>query len=195
MAGLSMTNLGRIAKVVALLLFVLPWVTVSCADQTLVSMTGIDLATGHITMAANPMGGPNMATPASHGGDLFVILGAVLILVGLAVTFVIRGSKGAMAAAACAALAALSLAYTVLVRLPGAARADATTGAAGGGGGAGGPSAEQIAAMIKVNIQIGFYLCLAALIAAVVLDFLAMKRSSAPPGATAAPPAAPPPSA
>ena len=54
-----MTNLGRIAKVIALLLFVLPWVTVSCADQTLVSMTGVDLATGHITMAANPMGGPS----------------------------------------------------------------------------------------------------------------------------------------
>jgi hypothetical protein len=53
MAGLlSMSNLGRIAKVVALLLFVLPWVTVSCADQTLVSMTGVNLATGHISMAA-----------------------------------------------------------------------------------------------------------------------------------------------
>src|SRR3954468_22562418 len=101
MAGfLSMTNLGRIAKVVALLLFLLPWVTVSCADQTLVSMTGVDLATGHVSMAANPMGGPGMTPPADHAGDVFVILGAALILVGLAMTFVLRGSKGAMAAAA-----------------------------------------------------------------------------------------------
>ena len=189
MAGfLSMSNLGRIAKVVALLLFVLPWVTVSCADQTLVSMTGVDLATGHINMAANPMGAPSAAAPAEHSGDLFVILGAVLILAGLAVSFVLKGSKGAMAAGACAALAALSLAYTVMVRIPGTARADATTGA--GGGGAGGPSPEQIAAMIKVNIQIGFYLCLAALIAAVVFDFLAMKGTA--PAAAAAPPAEPP---
>jgi hypothetical protein len=106
MAGfLSMTNLGRIAKVIALLLFVVPWVTVSCADQTLVSMTGVDLATGHISMAANPMGGPSAAAPAEHSGDLFVILGAILILVGLAVSFVLKGSKGAMAAGACAALA------------------------------------------------------------------------------------------
>lgn len=190
MAGfLSMTNLGRIAKVVALLLFVLPWVTVSCADQTLVSMTGVDLATGHITMGANPMGGSSTAVPAAHSGDLFVILGAVLILAGLAVTFVLKGSKGAMAAGACAALAAVSLAYTVLVKIPGTARADATSSA---GGGAGGPSPEQIAEMIKVNIQIGFYLCLAALIAAVVFDFLAMKGNAAP-AAAAAPPAEPPP--
>ena len=112
MAGfLTMTNLGRIAKVVALLLFVLPWVTVSCADQTLVSMTGVDLATGHISMAANPMGGPSAAAaPSEHGGDLLVIIGAVLILAGIAVTFVLKGSKGAMAAGACAALAAASLA-------------------------------------------------------------------------------------
>jgi hypothetical protein len=191
MAGfLSMTNLGRIAKVVALLLFVLPWVTVSCADQTLVSMTGVDLATGHISMAANPMGAPSAAAPAEHGGDLFVILGALLILAGLAVTFILKGSKGAMAAAACAALAAGSLAYTVLVKIPGQARADATTGT---GGGAGGPSPEQIAEMIKVNIQIGFYLCLAALIAAIVFDFLAMKGTpTAPAVAAATPPAEPP---
>jgi hypothetical protein len=110
----------------------------------------------------------------------------VLILAGLAVTFILKGSRGAMAAAACAALAAASLAYTVLVKIPGAARADATTGA--GGGGPGGPSPEQIAEMIKVNIQIGFYLCLAALIAAIVFDFLAMKEA---PAAAAAPPVEP----
>ena len=188
MAGLtSMTNLGRIAKVIALLLFVLPWVTVSCADQTLVSMSGVDLATGHINMAANPMGGAMPTAPAEHGGDLLVIIGAVLILAGLVLSFVLRGSRGAMAAAACAALAAISLAYTVLVRIPGAARADATTGT--GGSSAGGPTPEQIAEMIKVNIQIGFYLCLAALVAAVIFDFLAMRGT---PIVAAAPPAEPP---
>jgi hypothetical protein len=194
MAGfLSMTNLGRIAKVVALLLFVLPWVTVSCADQTLASMTGVDLATGHINMAANPLGGPSSAAPAQHSGDLLVIIGALLIVAGLVLSFILRGSKGAMAAAACAALAAISLAYAVMVRLPGAARADAMTGA-GGGGGAGGPTPEQIAQMIKVNVQVGFYLCLAALIAAVLFDFMAT-RGNSPAAAAAAPPAEPPPSA
>lgn len=180
MAGiLTKLNLGRIAKVLALLLFVLPWVTVSCADQTLVSMTGLDLATGHVSMAAAPMGGPSMTAPTQHP-DLFVVLGAVLILLGLVATFVLKGSKGAMVGAAGAALAFLSLAYGVLVEIVGKARADASTSAAGGG--AGGPSPEQIAAMIKVDIQIGFYLCLVALAVAVILDVLAM-REAAPPAA------------
>lgn len=188
MAGfLSMANLGRIAKIVALLLFVLPWVTVSCADQTLVSMTGIDLATGHVNMVANPLGGgAALSAPAEHSGDMFVILGAVLILAGLLITFVLKGAKGTMAAAACAALAAVSLVYAVLVRIPGTARTDATTSA--GGSGAGGPTPEQIAGMIKVNIQIGFYLCLAALIAAIVFDLLAMKEARAPAVAGGSPP-------
>jgi hypothetical protein len=182
MAGfLSKTNLGRIAKVIALLLFVLPWVTVSCANQTLVSMSGVDLATGHITMAANPLGaGSALNAPAEHHGDLLVILGAALILAGIAVTFALKGARGLMAAAACAAAAVLALAYAVLVKLPAAARADATTGA--GGGTAGGPTAEQIAQMIRINVEIGFYLCLAALIAAIVLDLLAMKETGPPGG-------------
>lgn len=45
-----MTNLARGAKIIALLLFILPWVTISCAEQTLVSMSGVDLASGSVTM-------------------------------------------------------------------------------------------------------------------------------------------------
>ena len=89
-----------------------------------------------------------------------------------------------------APLAAISLAYTVLVRIPGAARADATNSA--GGSSAGGPSPEQIAEMIKVNIQIGFYLCLAALIAAVLFNFMAMKGGATAAAVPAPPPAEPP---
>jgi hypothetical protein len=193
MAGfLSMTNLGRIAKVVALLLFVLPWVTVSCADQTMASMTGLDLATGNIHMMASPTGGPAAAVPAQHSGDLFVILGAVLILVGLAVTFVLKGARGAMVAAACAALAAGALAYTVLVRVKAQAMADSASSA--GSSESGGVDPRQIADMIHVNIQIGFWLCLAALVAALVFDLMAMKGNAPPAAVAAAPPAEPPPS-
>ena len=186
MAGLSMTNLGRIAKILALLLFVLPWVTVSCADQTLVSMTGIDLATGHINMAANPMGGAAANAP-SHGGDAFVIIGALLIVLGLVVGFVLKGTRGAIAAAACAAVSAALLAYTVFVRIKATAVADSNASA----GDSNGFNPQQLADMIHVNVQIGFYLCLAALIAAVVFDLLSAKAAAPPAGA--APPAAEPP--
>jgi len=189
---LSMGNLARIAKVIALLLFVLPWVTISCAEQTLVSMSGVDLVTGNITMT-NPMTGASESPPGQNGGDLYVIIGAVLILLSLVATFLLKGSKGALVAAIGSAAAAACLAFTVLVRIPNAARTDTAMGGAGGAGGTGGPSPEQIAQMIQVNVQIGFWLVLAALAAAVVLNVLAM-RGTAPAAVAAAPPADPPPS-
>jgi len=184
MLMLSMSNLARIAKVLALLLFVLPWVTVSCAEQTLISMSGLDLATGSLTMT-NPMTGVSESPPgAARGGDMLVIIGALLILLSLAATFVLKGRTGSMAAIA-------ALAYTVLVRIPDSAREGALAGS--GGGASQGMNQAQIAEMVRVNIEIGFWLMLAALAAAVVLNFLAMKASDAPAAAAAAPPAPPPP--
>ncbi len=181
-------NLARIAKLLALLLFVLPWVTISCAEQPLISMTGLDLATGNVTMT-NPMTHVTESAPGSGKGDLLVIVGAVLILLSLAVTFVLNRRTGAMAAIAGCALAGGALAYAVLVRIPKSAHEGALTG--GGGGASQGMNQAQIAEMIKVNIEIGFWLVLAALAAAIVLDFMAMKGSDAP-AAAASPPAEPP---
>jgi len=188
---LSMSNLARIAKVVALLLFFLPWVTVSCAEQTLISMSGIDLATGSITMT-NPMTGVSESPPGAGKGDLLVIVGAVLILLALAAGFVLKGRTAAQTAIAGTGLAAGVLAYTVLVRIPASAREGAIAGGGGGGGpGTSGMSEAQLAEMIRVNIEIGFWLVLLALAAAIVLNVLAM-RSSDSPAAAAAPPAEPP---
>ena len=179
---LSMSNLARIAKVVALLLFLLPWVTVSCAEQTLISMSGIDLATGSVTMT-NPVTGVSESPPGAGKGDLLVIVGAVLILLSLAATFVLKGRIAALAAIAGAGLAAAALAYAVLVRIPDSARA----GAATSGGGAPGMSQAQLAEMIRVNIEIGFWLTLAALAAAIILNFLALKQADGPAAAPAPP--------
>src|SRR4051794_14711975 len=98
MAGslFSMSNLARIAKVIALLLFVLPWVTISCAEQPLITMSGIDLATGHVVMH-NPMTGAAESPPGGNGGDIWVIVAAVLIVAGLAATFLLKGKKGLIA--------------------------------------------------------------------------------------------------
>lgn len=175
---LTMSNLARIAKVVALLLFLLPWVTISCAEQTLVSMSGVDLATGSITMT-NPVTGASERPPGAGRGELLVIAGAILILLSLAANFVLKGRTGAMAAIAGIALAAAALAYAVLVRVPHSARAGAITGG-GGGGGPSGMSQAQLAEMIRVNIEIGFWLTLAALAAAIVLDALSLKGPGAP---------------
>ena len=180
MAGslFSMANLARIAKVIALLLFVLPWVTISCSGQELVTMSGVDLVTGHATMH-NPMTGATESPPGMNGGDMWVIAAALLILAGLAASFVLKGRNGLIANMAGAGLAAAALAYTVLVRIP-----HQTHAGAAGPTAPGGPSPEQIAQMIQIKVQIGFWLTLLALIAAIVFDVLAMKRSA--PAAAAA---------
>lgn len=180
----SMGNLARIAKVVALLLFVLPWVTISCAGTPLVTMSGVDLATGHVMMH-NPMTGATESPPGANGGDIWVILAAVLIVAGLAATFVLKGKNGLIADMAGAGLAAAALAYTVLVRIPNSAHAGAAGPATPGG-----PSPQQIAEMIQIKVQMGFWLVLLALIAAIVFDVLAMKATA--PAAAVAPPAEPP---
>jgi hypothetical protein len=193
MAGslFSMGNLARIAKVVALLLFFLPWVTISCAEQPLLTMSGVDLATGHVMMH-NPMTGATESPPGANGGDMWVIAAALLILAGLAASFLLKGRNGLIANMAGAGLAAAALAYTVLVRIPHSAR----SGSAGGGAVTpGGPSPDQIAQMIQIKVQIGFWLTLVALIAAIAFDLLAMKKAAPAPAAAAAPPAEPPPAA
>lgn len=191
MAGslLSKVNLARIAKVLALFFFLLPWVTVSCAEQTLVSMTGLQLATGDVTMV-NPMTNQTESPPGANGGDMFVIIGAVLILAALAATFILKGRNGFLAAIGGCALAIAALCYTVLVRIPGEAHTNPAGAAGGGASGSGsmGPSPEQIAQMIKVETEMGFWLTIVALAIAIALLFLAMKPPAAAPVAVPAPP-------
>lgn len=178
---LTMGNLARIAKVLALLFFVLPWVTVSCGEQTLTTMSGLNLALGQVQVNSTLPGG---ATPSSGtGANMFVVIGALLILAAIAATFILKGSKAAMAGAACSAGAAAVLLYAVLIDI----KAKATSEIASSAGEAGGMNTQQITEMIRVNIEIGFWLCILALAAAVVLNVLAM-RGPAPPAA-APPPA------
>jgi len=205
---LSTGNLARIAKVIALLLFVLPWVTISCSpraisqmggadavamaaapDVPLATATGLQLATGGVAVSEQARSGPVASSNPFGKPNAAVLAAAVLILLSLAATFVLKGSTGPLAAAAGSALAAAALCYTILVQIPQAARG-AFSGA-GGGAPTGGPSPEQMAQMIQVHVEIGFWLVLAALAAAVVLNVLAM-RGAPPVAAAAAPPAAPP---
>lgn len=207
---MSMTNLARIAKVVALLLFFMPWVTISCSpramsqgagpeaasmanapDMPLARVTGIQLATGKITTMRD--GPAATATPAAPGAapemlgspNYAVVGGALLILLALVAGFVLKGSTAALAGAAGSALAAVSLCYAVFVQVPVAAR-ESFSRSLSGTGGPPMPAADAARA-IHVNVEMGFYLVLLALVAAVVLNVMGMRGSSA-----AAAPAEPP---
>jgi hypothetical protein len=178
MAGsfLSQRNLASILKVVALLLFFVPWVTLSCGEQTLVSMSGYNLATGTAAFH-NPMTGAIETPPGGAQSDIWVILGGALIAASLLIGLLLRNRQGAMLAIAATLGGAAALAYTILVRLP--ARAHETpTGQA-----ASGMNSQRLAEMIRVNVQIGFWLLLAALVAAAILEWLEASRAAAPPAA------------
>lgn len=175
-------NLGRGAKGVALLLFLIPWVTVSCGGTEIASMSGLDLATGSFDVR-NPMTGEAAAPPADgRGGDMGVIAAAALIAGALALTFVLGRSIATLIASAGSAVAAGLIGYTVLARIPADVRTDPMTGSAGGGGGGGSPAdmgmnAQQMADMIRVEPTTGFWLVMAALVAAVALNLMARGRA------------------
>jgi lysylphosphatidylglycerol synthetase-like protein (DUF2156 family) len=183
----KLLNFARGAKGIALLCFLFPFVTVSCAGQTIGQISGIQLATGTVgqigqNMPGAPSGG-GAAASQSHGLDIFA-LGALLLIVGaLVATFVMARRRAALIAMVLSAVAAVLLVFDVFVRIKGAAEDSMRQSA-----GAAAPSAgadetqrqvqqqmEQMVQQISVNPAIGFWLCVVALIAAIVL--LNMVRS------------------
>jgi len=204
---LSMSNLARIAKVVALLLFLMPWITISCSpqamgpmggaptgmsnsgDMTIAQATGAQLAMGSVrTNNPNPTAAGGPPNPFSSP-SLPILGGGLLILLALAVTFAMKGSQGAFVAAGACAAAAAALCYAVMVQIPEAVRASFAT-STGPGEGTPPINPAELAQMIQIKVEIGFWLTICALAAAVVLNVLGSRGAAAP--AAAAPSEAPP---
>lgn len=169
--GSMFYNLGRGAKLVALLLFFLPWVTVSCAGQELASMSGYDLAMGSVTVT-NPMTGASETPPGAGERDVPVIAAAVLIVLALGATFVLARGTGALVAAGGALIAAVLISYTVFVRIPGKMHEGPSGGADAA---AAGMNEQQLAELIQVNHATGLWLTLLALAAAIGLNLMARR--------------------
>ena len=172
-SGVSLVNAARGLKLLALLFFLLPWVTVSCADQTLISMTGVDLATGSVT-AHNPLTGETRTPPDGAKPDLPVLIAALLIVAALVTGFVLSRGQAALVAIAAPAAAAALITYTVLVKIPARVHAGAAAEASLG------VDRMQISDIIRVETAPGFWLTLAALLAAIVVSWMVQKE--APPG-------------
>jgi hypothetical protein len=197
MAGLgSIANLARIARVVALLLFLTPWMSVSCSthgldqladlgpspvssgDVPIARATGLQLATGSVSYAdAAPLSSAmNEVSNLFEKPNPAVVGAALLILLSLAASFVLNDAKGAIFGIAATALAAAALWYGVAVEIP--SKAEALFHRLGG---------HRMGVEIHANVQIGFWLCVAALLAAIGLDALALRRTGGP--AAPSPPA------
>lgn len=172
--ALDLFNVARGAKLVALLLFLLPWVTVSCGNAPIATMSGYELATGSVTVN-NPMTGQAEHPPGSQGPDMPVLVAAVLIAGALIVGFLLSRGLAALIGAAGSAAAAALISYTVFVRIPNETHAAPPTG---GGDGSGMFNEQQMAELIKVEVSSGFWLTLAALVAAILLNWLARNRAT-----------------
>ena len=109
---MNLMKIVRIAKIVALLAFVMPWVAVSCQNVDVATASGIELMQGKMT--ANPdfekqlgqrMGGLGgleknsggsggidaSASTSDLGVNYFAIAAAIVILAGLGLTFAGKG--------------------------------------------------------------------------------------------------------
>lgn len=180
----TLMNIARGAKGIALLCFLLPWVTVSCAGQPLAQMSGIGMATGKINVLADqgalsglgqPQANPLTNFASTARPDLLILAAAILIVAGLVLSFVLARRSAAIAGMATAVAAAVLIGFEVLIRIPGAVAGQARQGAPAGGAATSEfersmqQQMEHIAQSISATPQIGFWLTLLALIAAAIL--------------------------
>jgi hypothetical protein len=157
----------RIPKGIALLAFLLPWMTVSCSDQKLVEASGFGLAFGRVTAMGQ-------ASQAGDGASLniWLILALLAIMGGLALLF-LRGRETAKLVLG-TSVAAIVLIFVGTWRYS----KDAIMAEAAKSGSNG--NLDQAAlAMIQVHWEIGYWLALLSLIAAAVMAWLVMSGKEA----------------
>jgi hypothetical protein len=151
----SALNLARLAAVVAIFGFFLPWAEVSCSGEPLVHETGIQLITGGSA-------GAGAAAPVHH--DLWVAASLALIVLGLAGSLLARGPRAAVILAAAALAAAVASLVGASQEVPNA-RVEAQLAAGPPGGDA---SARQAASeLIGARLEYGYFVTLGALIVAI----------------------------
>lgn len=164
----------KIPKAIALLAFVLPWLTVSCSGTQIVRAAGWELAFGraHPVMPTASGNGMTMsATPTtSQELNIWLIAALAVIVVGLVIALLRQSRSNALGVAATSA-ASLVLIWIGTQRYgKSAILAQASKGHA--------PDANDqfgqnmAAAMIQVDWEIGFWLALGALFVAGVMAML-----------------------
>ena len=157
----------RIPKGIALLAFLLPWMTVSCSNQQLAEASGFGLAFGRI----------NALGRAAQAGDhtamnIWLILALLAIAGGLLLLFT-RGREAARLVLGTSAVAFILILAGTWRYSKDAILAEAAENGAGG-------SMDQAAlAMIQVNWHFGYWLALLSLIAAAGMAWLVMSGKEA----------------
>ncbi|MBJ7501344.1 MAG: hypothetical protein JHC57_16425 [Sphingopyxis sp.] len=152
----------RIPKGVALVAFLLPWMTVSCSEQKLVEASGFGLAFGRVTAMGQ-------AAEAGDGAslNLWLILALLAIAGGLVLLF-LKGREAAKLVLG-TSVAAIALILIGTWRYS----KDALVAEAAKNGQNSGMDQAALA-MIQVNWEIGYWLALLSLAAAAAMAWLVM---------------------
>jgi len=152
----------RIPKGLALVAFLLPWMTVSCSNQKIAEASGFGLAFGRITAMGQ-------ASSAADGAavNLWLILAILAIAGGLFLLFK-RGRESAKLVLG-TSVAALVLIFVGTWRYS----KEAILAEAGKSGGNGDMDRAALA-MIQINWEIGYWIALLSLVAAAVMAWLVM---------------------
>jgi hypothetical protein len=165
----------KIPKAIALLAFLLPWMTVSCSGTAVVSATGFGLAFGKFTSEMANAG----TNPGDGKSNILLILAIVVIAAGLIVSFLRVRQAALVTLATSVAGIVLILAGTwrysksaMLAEMKKAGEAKPDNPFAGGNL-FGRDPAETAAAMIRIDWHFGYWLTLAALVVAGVTAWLA----------------------
>jgi hypothetical protein len=171
----------KVPKGIALLAFVLPWMTVSCSGNKLISATGFGLAFGHYTAE---VANERVATASSDAVmNPWLILALVAIVIGLALSFLRRGKGSALLVAATSAAGVVLIwlgtaRYSKSAVLAEAARHRSRTARLIDFAGDIDRSASNL---IQIHWHLGFYLAVAALAAAFVMALISYGERGAEP--------------
>lgn len=112
-------NIARVAKVVALLAFVLPWLVVSCNGTPLAEASGLDLVSGGVKAM-------NEQVSEDRSPQWWAISALALIVIGLALSFVLKPVRRAAAGLGGAAAGALVLCAVGMMLMIGSFKSEFT---------------------------------------------------------------------
>jgi len=155
----------KVPKGIALLAFLLPWLTVSCQNQPLAKASGIGLAFGHVTTMGEASG-------RSGEVNLWLVLAILAIIGGLVLAFM--RDRGAAKISLATSVAAFLLIWIGTGRYSKSALLAEAGRQQGGGDDFGASMGNAMMSAIQINWHFGYYLCLLALVVAAVMAGLVM---------------------
>jgi hypothetical protein len=162
---ISGPNIARIALLVALFGFVLPWVLVSCSGQPLGHFSGLELALG--ASVRNPATG----AVQHQNGDLLAATSLAAAIAGIVVGLVARG-RLAIAGMLAAAVIGLVASGVSVSRIAANAQAEAQSSDR--------PADPSLRALLRVELQYGYFVTAGALLTAIGACALALNSGREP---------------